>query len=217
MRFAGSSTFHPTTTIDYGSVANGYEDIDGDGCSDYLLIDDATGATQGFLNDHKFGSNSIGTIAPGVGAPGTAVQFAGNYANSLPHFTYMNNRIANTYLDVNGDGLSDYLIVDSSNGAVTAYLNMGTDHFPVWNAQGEIASSVPVAGKRVMFANLNASPYTDLKADYLTIDDNTGAVSAWVNNGFGDTNGDALRFANIDGNGRMITCGWRKVALSALS
>lgn len=77
-------------------------DMDGDGKADYLWVDPSTGALTCWLNKLpgafvSAGSNS-GIIASGAGV-GESIFFA----------------------DMNGDGLSDYLIVNPNNGEVTAW------------------------------------------------------------------------------------------------
>jgi len=65
-----------------------------------------------------------------------------------------------------------------------------------------IAGGTLQSGQNLTFAKLNATAYSDSRADYLTIDGTTGAVQAWMNHGYGDTIGDSLRFADLDGDGR---------------
>ena len=132
-----------------------------------MLVDPTSGATQAGLNDHKFGSRGIGTIAGTVGSPGSAIAFA----------------------DINGDGRADWLSI-GNGGSARAWLNKGVNSFPAWDdirllAVGELAD-----GQTLTFAKFNPTAYTDLRADYLTIDDKTGAVQAWMNHGYGDTIGD---------------------------
>ncbi|MFE5853615.1 phosphatidylinositol-specific phospholipase C domain-containing protein [Streptomyces sp. NPDC056500] len=110
-------------------------------------------------------------------------------------------------VDINGDGLADYLVVDD-NGATRAWLNNGAGG---WTAQGYIASgSTAWTGSQVRFADVAG----DGRADYLVVEPG-GAVRAFVNLG-GDGRGgwtdkgtiatgssawtgDRVRFANVGG------------------
>ncbi|MEU0986752.1 phosphatidylinositol-specific phospholipase C domain-containing protein [Streptomyces sp. NPDC005953] len=110
-------------------------------------------------------------------------------------------------VDINGDGLADYLAVDD-NGATRAWLNNGAGG---WTAQGYIASgSTAWTGSQVRFADVAG----DGRADYLVVEPG-GAVRAFVNLG-GDGRGgwtdkgtiatgssawtgSQVRFANVGG------------------
>jgi hypothetical protein len=84
-----------------------FADIDGDGRVDYLILYDG-GAVDAWRNTGHVVSGdgkkfeSLGTIATGVGQPGTKVRFA----------------------DIDGDGKADYLVVDD-DGAVHGWRNTG--------------------------------------------------------------------------------------------
>ncbi|MFD3515697.1 GDSL-type esterase/lipase family protein [Streptomyces sp. NPDC058657] len=96
-------------------------------------------------------------------------------------------------VDINGDGRSDYLVVED-NGAVRAWTSSTTaDGTVKWADQGVIASgSAQWTGERVRFADVAG----DARADYLVLAPN-GAVRALVNEG---------------GNGRG---GWRDIGTIA--
>ncbi|KAL8689165.1 MAG: hypothetical protein Q9218_005102 [Villophora microphyllina] len=134
-----------------------FADIDGDGVDDYVFIDQA-GILKVYLNGgpRTDGSNGWvwnpalkdGIINGGVGATRDQVHLA----------------------DINGDGRADYLIVDQTSGAVTAYLNGGRNPDPnlgwVWlPVNGPIASGIGRDGKGIRFADING----DGKADYCWI------------------------------------------------
>jgi hypothetical protein len=152
---------------------NLFADIDGDGKADYLVADQIDGSVQAWLNGGANPSGGQwlwwpqGTIAGGVGAgPGTTVEFA----------------------DINGDGRADYLVINTSTGAVQAWLNGGPNPSGgqwLWYPQGQITAgfgSVPAGQqKSVFFADING----DGRADYVFVDSN-GNLSAWLMNG-GDT------------------------------
>lgn len=151
-----------------------FADINGDGCADYLLVDPTTGATQAGLNDHKFGSIAAGTIAGSVGSPGSAITFA----------------------DINGDGRADLLAI-GTGGSVHGWLNKD----PGWDDIGLLAVGELSGSQGLAFAKLNPTAYSDSRADYLTINPQTGAVQAWMNHGYGDTIGAGICFADLDGDG----------------
>lgn len=113
-----------------------------------------------------------GTIAAGIGRDGFGVRFA----------------------DLNGDGRVEYLYVET-DGAVTAYLNLGSpDPNPLnagqvdWLDQGVIATGVGGLRNQIQFADLNG----DGKAEYLWVHDN-GSVDAWLNLGGPDDGADAAK------------------------
>jgi hypothetical protein len=90
------------------------------------------------------------------------------------------------FADLTGDGRVEYLYVET-NGAVTAYLNLGSpDPNPLnagmvnWLVQGVIATGVGGLRDQIRFADLDG----DGKADYLWVHDD-GSVEAWLNMGGG--------------------------------
>ncbi|MFJ2413712.1 GDSL-type esterase/lipase family protein [Streptomyces brevispora] len=110
-------------------------------------------------------------------------------------------------VDINGDGLADYLVVDD-NGATRAWLNNGAGK---WSDQGIIAGgSAAWTDNQVRFADVGG----DARADYLVVEPN-GATRAYINqggNGRGgwldkgyiatgssSWTGDQVRFADIGG------------------
>jgi FG-GAP-like repeat len=100
----------------------------------------------------------LGTIAAGVGAPGSEVQFA----------------------DIlRGDGWADYLVVNP-DGSVQAWLNGGQDAAApdgwLWTPVGTIAAGVGAPGSQIQFADLTGSG----RADYLNVNPD-GSVQAWLN------------------------------------
>ncbi|RBQ18615.1 hypothetical protein DP939_19190 [Spongiactinospora rosea] len=146
-----------------------FADIDGDKRDDYLKVDQATGAVQAWLNrggdaDGKPGWHHRGQIASGT---------------SRGEEEYIR------FADIDGDGRDDYLVVTNGNGSVKAWLNRGgdADGKPGWEPRGQIASGTPGSGMPV-FADVNG----DKRDDYLRVDQQTGAVHAWINSG-GDQDG----------------------------
>ena len=100
--------------------------------------------------------------------------------------------------DVSGDGRADYLVVDPTSGSVTAWLNNGGEQGGGgWIYLGKVAAGA-APGEFVRFTDLNG----DGHADYLVLDRDTGAVTAWLNNGM-----------DLPGGGGWIPQG--KVALGA--
>ncbi|KAK3305604.1 uncharacterized protein B0T15DRAFT_511502 [Chaetomium strumarium] len=120
--------------------------------------------------------------------------------------------------DLDGDGKDDYLVV-SPAGAIEAYVNGGTAGGSkwIWYPRGQVASGV---AKRANISGwLLADIDGDGKADYLVVDPLNGAVTMYRNGGPGSTkwiwfpveqpiatgvdyNGYAVRFADLNGDGR---------------
>ena len=141
-----------------------FADLNGDGRAEYLWIH-PDGSVEAFLNlgssnASTFSWQPLGTVATGIGKSSTGLEFG----------------------DINGDARADYLWVDPSNGAVTAYLSSGgpgnrPDNSQIhWIADGIIATGVGTDGSGVRFADLNG----DGRVEYLNLDVN-GAVTAWLN------------------------------------
>ena len=90
--------------------------------------------------------------------------------------------IGQEFGDINGDARDDYLWVNPSNGAVSAYLNFeGPGNRPdnaqvYYRADGVVATGVGTDGSGVRFAELNG----DGRVEYLNVNAN-GAVDAWLN------------------------------------
>jgi hypothetical protein len=158
-----------------------FADLNGDGRAEYIYVHDDSsievwlnlGGPDDGPNAAKVSWLAQGVIATGIGEDGDGVRFA----------------------DLNGDGRAEYLWVDRVTGAVTAYLNLGgPDDGPdaakiSWLPQGVIATGVGVGRDNVIFADING----DGRADYLTIDFATGAVSAWLNGGGPDDGPNAAK------------------------
>ncbi|GAA4232755.1 hypothetical protein GCM10022254_33540 [Actinomadura meridiana] len=147
-----------------------FADIDGDGRDDYLVVNDESGAVKAWINaggdqDGKPGWIERGQIASGVDLG-------------------QNDHI--DFADINGDGRDDYLVYNVGSGAVKAWINIGGDQDgkPGWIERGQIASGVPDAPARPVFADVDG----DRRADYLLANPRTGAVRAWINAG-GDQDG----------------------------
>lgn len=175
-------------------------DINGDGLPDYLVVDPTSGAVTAYLNNGADAAGAggwrpEGQIAGGQG-PGANVRFA----------------------DLNGDGYADYVVVDPATGSITVALNNGTDLAAGngWIQAGTILSVPGATGATVELADLN----NDGWADYLVVNQSTGAVQAWLNGGpdasapgawkwtslgtiaaGGGNNGWPIVFADIDGDG----------------
>ena len=145
-----------------------FADLNGDGRAEYLWVH-PDGSVDAWLNldSSSPGPSSevvswqpLGTIATGIGKSSTGLEFG----------------------DINGDARADYLWVDPSNGAVTAYLNSGgpgnsqNNAQVYWNADGIVATGVGTDGLGVRFADLNG----DGRVEYLNVHAN-GAVDAWLN------------------------------------
>ncbi|MGW1275657.1 GDSL-type esterase/lipase family protein [Streptomyces tsukubensis] len=132
-------------------------DINGDGRSDYLVVED-NGATRAWTSS----TTADGTVKwtdHGVIAAGSA-QWTGDQVR---------------FADIGGDNRADYLIL-SPNGAVRAFVNEGGDGRGGWRDIGTIASgSTAWNSSQVRFADIGG----DAKADYLIVS-NQGAVRAFI-------------------------------------
>ncbi|WP_432832370.1 FG-GAP-like repeat-containing protein [Dactylosporangium sp. CA-092794] len=145
-------------------------DLNADGRDDYLAVDQATGSVRGWLNvrgyepgDHW---DDRGVIASGTN---TGVAYGARQVR---------------FGDLNGDGRADYLAVDPANGSVHGWLNNGAENGgDRWIDVGIIASGtntgVGLTGRQVQFADLNG----DGRVEYLAVDQRTGSVHGWLNNG----------------------------------
>lgn len=124
------------------------------------------------------------------------------------------------FADINGDGRDDYLVIDAAKGAVRAWMNHGggPNGNPVWVPAGEIASGTghDLNREMVQFADLDG----DRAADYLVVNQVSGAVRAWMNRGGRPSNPvwvpageiasgtghdaatESVRFADLQGDGR---------------
>ncbi|KAJ7243855.1 hypothetical protein B0H12DRAFT_819301 [Mycena haematopus] len=149
-----------------------FADLNGDGRAEYLWVHD-DGSVDAWLNlgGPDDGPNAAkvswlpaGTIATGIGKDGTGVRFA----------------------DLNGDGRAEYLYLDE-NGAMTAYLNLGSPDGGAgaanvgWLPQGVVATGPANGATRdnVILADING----DGRADYLTVTHTGGVVELWINGG----------------------------------
>jgi hypothetical protein len=170
---AGPTSSGAPVWVNEGQIASGtgsanvqFADISGDGRDDYLVVNSTTGAVSEWHNagpalggdPSKPAWISEGVVATGI--TGGTVEFA----------------------DINGDGRADYLVVNSTTGAVTEYLNAGPPSGgdpakPVWVNEGVIATGVITSGQTVALADLNG----DRRADYLAVNSTTGAVNEYLN------------------------------------
>jgi lysophospholipase L1-like esterase len=180
---ATDPVWHPWGQIASGGFTNGnpqspyvaFADLNGDGRDEYLVVNRTSGAVTAYVNrglgpkDKNAVWDPWGQIASGVLTPGTYVDFA----------------------DLNGDGRDDYLVVNDTTGAVTAYINGGLgpkNDNAVWDPWGQVASGVKTASNHVDFADLNG----DGRDDYLLVNNTTGAVTAYINGGLGPKNKNAV-------------------------
>jgi lysophospholipase L1-like esterase len=171
-----------------------FADINGDGRTDYLVLNDDS-SVQAFINGGPGGSGFLwypqGTIATGVGSPGSHIEFA----------------------DINGDHKADYLDIDPAHGDTRMWRNDGTvENGWVWSPQGSITTGSP---QRIIYADING----DKSADYLQVNADS-SVQAWLNGGPNPSGGDwrwypqgtiaggvgaagaNVRFADINGDNR---------------
>ncbi|KAJ6600731.1 hypothetical protein B0H10DRAFT_2083067 [Mycena sp. CBHHK59/15] len=189
-----------------------FADLNGDGRAEYLWVHD-DGSVDAWLNlggpddgpdAAKVTWFPAGSIATGIGEDGAGVRFA----------------------DLNGDGRAEYLWLDE-NGAMTAYLNLGSSQGGTgaanvgWLPQGVVATGPANGATRdnVILADVNG----DGRADYLTVTHTGGVVELWINGGGPDdgpnaakvvwypqgviatgvgTSGAGVQFADLNGDGR---------------
>jgi hypothetical protein len=76
-----------------------------------------------------------GTVASGVGAPSSEIQFA----------------------DIDGDHKVEYLNVDPTNGTVKAWQNGGPNPNGGWIWQGQVNITAASSGFHVAFADMNGA------------------------------------------------------------
>ncbi|KAL5341746.1 hypothetical protein BJX70DRAFT_395479 [Aspergillus crustosus] len=124
------------------------------------------------------------------------------------------------FMDLDGDGLKDYVCVDPKTGATDAWLNRPDSagkSSNKWNKLGEVATGAKGrdGGGYCLLSDLNG----DGRDDYIYVDPVSGDISAWINQlksetgvwqwqslgriagGVGTTN-NTLQMADIDGDGR---------------
>ncbi|WP_433608125.1 FG-GAP-like repeat-containing protein [Dactylosporangium sp. CA-139114] len=196
---------NPTTWPWYprGTVASGvgkpgvdvrFADINGDSRDDYLVVNPDS-SVQAWINGGPGGANWLwypqGTVATGVGVPGSQIRFA----------------------DINGDMRDDYLAVNPDS-SVKAWLNGGPGGANwLWFPQDTVATGVGVPGSQIRFAHL----YGTASADFLVLGDN-GSVKVWQNGGPGTSGylwfpggevasgvgapGSQIQFADLNADGR---------------
>ncbi|KAL8688084.1 MAG: hypothetical protein Q9218_005918 [Villophora microphyllina] len=166
-------------------------DMDGDGKADYCYLDAKMGALSVYYNRGKADTS----------VTGDGLIFA----------------------DIDGDGLDDYVFVDE-NGILTAYVNGGSradgSNGWVWYPQGQngiINTGIGATRDQIQLADING----DGRADYLAIDQVSGAVTCYLNGGRNPDapdgwvwlpqgpiatgigrDGKGVRFADINGDGR---------------
>ena len=122
------------------------------------------------------------------------------------------------FADIDGDGRDDYVVIGST-GSLFVYRNGGPNSGApdgwLWYRLGPIAGGV-APRENIRLADING----DGKANYLIVDDKTGAVTAYLNGGAnpsanlgwvwiqinkiasGIGDGAGVRFADFDGDGK---------------
>ncbi|KAF9887793.1 hypothetical protein FE257_009599 [Aspergillus nanangensis] len=176
-------------------------DLDGDGLKDYACLDPDSGAMKVWRNipgdDYKSTGTweELGEVATGdVDRDGKRVMFA----------------------DLNGDGRDDYIFLNPRTGNVEAWINELTnaDNVWQWNYIGVISEGVAVTPETLRMGDIDG----DGRDDFLVINEETGAVTGWLNTGAEDmpdyyklgeiatgataTENDKILFGDLTGNGR---------------
>jgi lysophospholipase L1-like esterase len=144
-----------------------FTDMNGDGKDDLVVIGEADGSLQVWLNGGQTASGSVTWLAQ----PGQIAPVIGGDAG-------YHIRLA----DINGDAKADYLDV-ADNGSVKAWTNGGARSGGGWNwtFAGTIATGVGANGTQISFADMDG----DKKADYLVTSGTNGQVQMWRNGGSG--------------------------------
>ncbi|KAJ5377735.1 uncharacterized protein N7496_005144 [Penicillium cataractarum] len=158
-------------------------DIDGDGRADFCLVNQSTGEVTGWLNtgaDVMPDYYKLGVIATGgSAAPGTTVYLG----------------------DFTGEGRADYMIA-GEGGKVKAMTNRlrETTLIPRWLDAFVLAEGPDGAEQdQVRLVDMTG----DGRVDYLLVDETTGKVTLWENNGTGGKYqpGEGVILCDLDGDG----------------
>jgi hypothetical protein len=160
------------TASDFGKDVGSFIDVNGDGLMDYVAVSSSTGVNGGNRVFTVYLSKGDGTYAQGISSTAGCCY----WGSKLDAAQDIGN-----FIDVNGDGLMDYVAVSSSTGAnggnrvFTVYLSKGDGTY----AQGISSTSgccywgtASDSGKDVgNFLDLNGDGLTD----YVTVSSSTGA------------------------------------------
>ncbi|KAL4797550.1 hypothetical protein BDV19DRAFT_387353 [Aspergillus venezuelensis] len=173
-------------------------DIDGDGLKDYACVDPNNGSMKVWQNNYKASGTwkELGTVAGGdEDRYGKRVMFA----------------------DINGDGRDDYIYLNPQTGNIEAWINklQNEDGKWEWKFIGVISEGLNLEPSQLRMGDIDG----DGKDDLLVVNEETGAVTAWLNTGADDvpdhyklgqivsgktaTENDRVVFADVTGNGRV--------------
>ncbi|KAF4990980.1 hypothetical protein FDECE_14187 [Fusarium decemcellulare] len=224
-----------------------FADMNGDGRDDYLIWDEDGGLT-GFLNKptNKEGvplyvnQGPAKTIADGIKKNPSTIRLADMDGDGKDDYVYIGDHGALSvwynrgttddstvidglrFADIDGDGADDYVWLDPKSGAPTVYINSGVNNEDslgwTWSPLngGKAIASGAAPAHQVVFGDIDG----DGLDDYLDLDDKTGLLKAYLNDGE-DKNSDygwkfksigtiasglgpgrRVRISDIDGDGR---------------
>ncbi|CAM1503527.1 Fc.00g011180.m01.CDS01 [Cosmosporella sp. VM-42] len=152
-----------------------FADLDGDGLDDYVYIGD-----QGAVVYWKNVGTASATTKPSWGLPHLVADGPGVLAQEVQ------------FADTNGDKLLDYVVVSRITGKTRTWHNLGfhknsDDSLAIrWNTPLSFAERTGSAGFAIKISEMTG----DRRADYVSIDPDTGRLNLWKNRCWAIDDGD---------------------------